>query len=98
MEKFSGRREQNKKIEYNADVVTKRPVSSYVVCSAFFLANFLISITLCYFYYKRGKNMEEIIFSAENLIKQYKTNRALNDFYMEIHRGEIYGFVGRNGA
>ncbi len=42
--------------------------------------------------------MEEIIFSAENLIKQYKTNKALNDFYMEIHRGEIYGFVGRNGA
>ena len=87
-----------KKLDYNADVVTKRPVSSYVVCSVFFLANFLISITLCYFYYKRGKNMGEIIFSAENLIKQYKTNKALNDFYMEIHRGEIYGFVGRNGA
>ena len=42
--------------------------------------------------------MEETIFSAENLVKQYKTNKVLNEFNMEIHRGEIYGFVGRNGA
>lgn len=47
--------------------------------------------------------MAEIIFSAESLTKQYKKkNRekfnALNDFHMEIHRGDIYGFVGRNGA
>lgn len=46
--------------------------------------------------------MAETIFSAEDLTKQYKKNKenfsALNDFHMEIHRGEIYGFVGRNGA
>ena len=46
--------------------------------------------------------MAETIFSAESLTKQYKKNKdkfnALNDFHMEIHRGEVYGFVGRNGA
>ncbi len=48
--------------------------------------------------------MPETIFSARNLTKQYsKTHKhhkfnALDKFHMEIHRGEIYGFVGENGA
>lgn len=45
--------------------------------------------------------MTDIIFKAESLVKKYKKkNRyaALNDFNMEIRRGDIYGFVGENGA
>ncbi len=42
--------------------------------------------------------MAEIIVSTENLTKQYHKINALNDFHMEVHRGDIYGFVGKNGA
>lgn len=45
--------------------------------------------------------MTDIIFKAESLVKKYKKkNRyaALNDFNMEIRRGDIYGFVGENGG
>lgn len=46
--------------------------------------------------------MSEIIFKAEKLVKKYKRKKrsflALNGVDMEIHRGDIYGFVGENGA
>lgn len=46
--------------------------------------------------------MADLIFKAENISKTYKKRRrsffALNGFDMEIHRGDIYGFVGQNGA
>lgn len=42
--------------------------------------------------------MAEIIVSAENLTKQYHKTYALNNFHMEVRRGDIYGFVGKNGA
>ena len=48
--------------------------------------------------------MPETIFKAENVEKQYrkvfnhKTLYALNGINMEIHQGDIYGFVGKNGA
>lgn len=52
--------------------------------------------------------MSEIIFRAKEISKQYKTfdfshiklnsSYALNGFDMEIHRGDILGFVGANGA
>lgn len=48
--------------------------------------------------------MEEIVFSAKNVTKQYRRKsmgdkfNALDKFNMEIRRGDIYGFVGRNGA
>ena len=45
--------------------------------------------------------MADIIFKAEKLVKKYKKKKsffALNGFDMEIHRGDIYGFVGENGA
>ncbi|MCX4328066.1 MAG: ATP-binding cassette domain-containing protein [Lachnospiraceae bacterium] len=41
--------------------------------------------------------MPEKIFIARKLTKKYKTY-ALNQFDMEICRGDIYGFIGRNGA
>lgn len=45
--------------------------------------------------------MAEIIFKAEKIVKKYKKKKnfiALNEINMEIHRGDIYGFVGQNGA
>lgn len=42
--------------------------------------------------------MNETIFTARNLTKQYKQLRALDSVNMAISRGDIYGFVGENGA
>lgn len=48
--------------------------------------------------------MTDTIFSAKNLTKQYRKTHTLDKFNaldklcMEIHRGDIYGFVGENGA
>lgn len=48
--------------------------------------------------------MPETIFKAESIEKQYKkvfghkTLYALNGLDLEIHQGDIYGFVGKNGA
>lgn len=42
--------------------------------------------------------MPEIVFAAKNLTKRYRKVCALTGFHMEIHRGDIYGFVGGNGA
>lgn len=40
----------------------------------------------------------DCILTAENLGKQYRHFKALNDFNMHVPKGSIYGFVGRNGA
>lgn len=48
--------------------------------------------------------MKDTVFSAKDLTKQYRKTykldkfNALDQFNMEIHRGDIYGFVGENGA
>jgi ABC-2 type transport system ATP-binding protein len=44
--------------------------------------------------------MEEInyIFKTNNLTKKYKEQYALNNVNMHIEKGDIYGFVGENGA
>jgi len=42
--------------------------------------------------------MNEKIFTARDLTKQYKQLSALDSVNMEIARGDIYGFVGENGA
>lgn len=46
--------------------------------------------------------MEDIIFRAESLTKQYQRfggpSYSLNGINMAIHKGDIYGFVGANGA
>lgn len=42
--------------------------------------------------------MPEIIFAAENLTKKYGKKYALNELNMEIHRGDIYGLIGKNGS
>lgn len=38
------------------------------------------------------------IVEIENVYKKYKRTEALKDVSMKIKRGEIYGFVGENGA
>ena len=40
----------------------------------------------------------DCILTVENLGKQYRHFKALNDFNMHVPKGSIYGFVGRNGA
>lgn len=40
----------------------------------------------------------DCILTTENLGKQYRHFKALDDFSMHVPKGSIYGFVGRNGA
>ncbi len=40
----------------------------------------------------------EYVLSTENLCKQYSKHLAVNNVSLHIKRGEIYGFIGRNGA
>lgn len=42
--------------------------------------------------------MEESIFEAKNLAKKYKGTMALDYVNLTLRRGEIYGFIGENGA
>lgn len=42
--------------------------------------------------------MEESIFEAKNLSKKYKGTMALDYVNLTLRRGEIYGFIGENGA
>lgn len=43
-----------------------------------------------------GKN--EVILRTENLTKRYGEIQALTNLNLEIHRGEIFGYIGHNGA
>lgn len=40
----------------------------------------------------------EYLLSTENLTKQYKNYKAVNEVNLHISKGDIYGFIGRNGA
>lgn len=42
--------------------------------------------------------MQNTILTTKDLTKQFKETRAVNGVSMEIHRGDIYGFIGVNGA
>ncbi|MBC3886774.1 ATP-binding cassette domain-containing protein [Acetobacterium paludosum] len=42
--------------------------------------------------------MEESIFEAKNLTKKYRGTMALDCVNLTLRRGEIYGFIGENGA
>lgn len=42
--------------------------------------------------------MAEYILQTFNLTKQYGNNTAVNSVNMKIKKGDIYGFIGRNGA
>lgn len=38
------------------------------------------------------------VLSLKGLTKKYKSNIAVNEVFMNIERGDIYGFVGENGS
>src|SRR3954470_24781173 len=40
----------------------------------------------------------ETIIKATGLVKQFKEVRAVNDLSFSVREGEIYGFLGQNGA
>lgn len=40
----------------------------------------------------------EYLLSTENLVKQFKKYKAVNEVNLHIRKGDIYGFIGRNGA
>lgn len=42
--------------------------------------------------------MPELVFEANDITKVYGEKKALNRVSMKIDRGEIYGFIGENGA
>ncbi len=42
--------------------------------------------------------MHEIVLQTKNLSKRYKNFTALNHVDMTVYKGDIYGFIGRNGA
>ncbi len=42
--------------------------------------------------------MSEYILKTTNLSKRYKKDFAVNNLNISIKRGDIYGFIGENGA
>ena len=42
--------------------------------------------------------MSEILLKTSGLTKVFGTHKAVNDVNMQIKKGAIYGFIGRNGA
>lgn len=42
--------------------------------------------------------MSEYILNTTNLSKKYKKDFVVNNLNISIKRGEIYGFIGENGA
>lgn len=42
--------------------------------------------------------VKENVLQCTGITKQYPGTRALDQINMEIHRGDIYGFIGENGA
>ena len=44
------------------------------------------------------RKVMEYVLSTKNLCKQYSKHLAVDNVSLHIKRGEIYGFIGRNGA
>ena len=42
--------------------------------------------------------MNSVILEARSLTKEYKQTLALDHINLQIKKGKIYGFIGRNGA
>lgn len=47
---------------------------------------------------EREMYMQEIVLQTNNLTKKYKDFVALDSASITIHKGDIYGLIGRNGA
>jgi len=44
------------------------------------------------------ENTQNVVLKTYGLVKNYKDHTVLNDVNMTIYEGDIYGFVGENGA
>lgn len=42
--------------------------------------------------------MEDVLLSIKNLNHKYNEKPAISNINLEVNKGEIYGFIGRNGA
>ena len=42
--------------------------------------------------------MQDIVIKTTSLTKDYGKGRGIFDINIEVHRGEVFGFVGTNGA
>ena len=42
--------------------------------------------------------MEDLVLKVDGVTKIYGNQVVLDNFHMDIHRGDIYGFVGENGS
>src|SRR4051812_37127024 len=42
--------------------------------------------------------MEELAIDVHHLNKSFGTKQVVNDFSLQVRRGEIYGFLGPNGS
>ena len=42
--------------------------------------------------------MNTTVFEAINITKKYRNTLALNQVSMSVMQGDIYGFIGENGA
>ncbi len=40
----------------------------------------------------------ETVLRTNGIVKKYGNNTILNNINMTINRGDIYGFIGKNGA
>ena len=47
---------------------------------------------------KEGDMFMETILQTTNLSRQFGKKMAVNNVNMTIHKGDIYGFIGKNGA
>ena len=45
-----------------------------------------------------AKEKQELLLSAEKLVKAYHGKRVVNGVSMKVHRGEVVGLLGPNGA
>lgn len=50
------------------------------------------------FLVKEVRKMNSVILEARSLTKEYKQTLALDHINLQIKKGKIYGFIGRNGA
>ena len=48
------------------------------------------------FFVKEVRKMNSVILEARSLTKEYKQTLALDHINLQIKKGKIYGFIGRN--
>jgi ABC-2 type transport system ATP-binding protein len=59
-----------------------------------------VSVSTKFLKYEKGMviHMREYVLKTTNLTKQYKNQKAVDQVSLNVEKGAIYGFIGRNGA